>query len=160
MNRKSLDSQQKGVGGFFVDLPILILVLAVTAVLITSIYQLYVPVQEEKEKMELNDRCIQLKNEIQNYDKIQAEGQTGEFSIEKLQKVNRSKIKSYLDPGRDYDYSIFFEDIEGEFERSFGSDLPAENDGTTVSTYTAPVSLVNQEEVSRIGGLEVKVWIE
>lgn len=159
--RKRLGSNRKGVGGFFVDLPIIILVLAVTAVLLTSIYHLYVPVQEEKDKMELNDRCIHLKEKIQNYNEILADERTGEFSVKKLEKINETDVESYLGASDDYDYNISFEELEGDFDRSFGSDLPSENEksGATVKTYTVPVSLVHRNDVSSIGGLEVKVWM-
>lgn len=160
MQRKRLGSNRKGVGGFFVDLPIIILVLAVIAVLLTSIYHLYVPVKEEKDKMELNDRCIQLNKKIQNYNEILADERKGEFSVKKLEKINETDVESYLGASDDYEYNIYFEELEGDFDRSFGSVLPGKNNesGSTVKTYTVPVSLVHRNDISSIGSLEVKVW--
>ncbi|MFP4141720.1 MAG: hypothetical protein ACLFSM_06195 [Thermoplasmata archaeon] len=158
MGRKRLDSNRKGVGGFFVDLPIVVLVLAVTAVLTTSFYQLYLPRQEEKEESELSERCVQLKDEIQSFREILTDENGEKFSIEKLEKINETEVESYLGSRAGCEYSIYFEDLEGKFNRSFGSDPPDRND-STIKTYTAPVSLVDRDGISSLGRLEVKVWV-
>ncbi len=143
-----------------IDLPILLLVLAVTAVFITSIYHAHVPLSDEREAMGLNEECIYLKNKLQNFEDIQADEKPVGFSLESLERLEEEKVESFIGYRSDHEYWILIEKYDGEFEKSFGSQPPGENEDRdlTVSTYTTPISLVDQQGVSQIGRLEVKVW--
>jgi len=157
MRRNSLARQKDGVGGFFLDIPLFILVLVVLTIFTTSLYHLSDSNRKEETRMELEDKTIGLKNDIQDYEKILFERENT-FSIEKLERIEDETIEEELLSHENYRSNVSFHDHERGFERSFGTDLPDENAERKISTYTTPVSMICPNGVDEIGTIEVRVW--
>ncbi|MFW6064527.1 MAG: hypothetical protein ACOC8Y_03015 [Candidatus Natronoplasma sp.] len=147
-----------GIGGFFLDIPVLLLIILVVMVFTTSFYQVYIPIQEEKDRMAQDRICIEVKNSLQNYQKILAE-ENEKFSMEKLEVLEEERLRSHLKLEADYDYNISFEVLESEEVWYFGQNVRKDdNSESGISSYRTPVSLVDEAGISHLGKLEVNVW--
>lgn len=156
--RRKIEDDEKGVAGFFFDLPVLVLIIAVVLVFITSLHQLYLPMEESNKDLEQNRICLQVKDKIQNYPKILKYGENGEFSIEKLNSIKNETIDSYLEVGQDHAYRLDFENLENGKRWVFGKKTSETSSDIERDSYTIPVSLVDNNDRSYIGKLEVNVW--
>jgi len=158
MLRGNIKEDQKAVGGFFFDTPVLLLIILVVMVFTTSLYQVYVPIQEEKDRMAQDRKCIEVKNSVQNYHQILDE-ENEKFSMEKLEVLEEERLRSHLKLEGDYDYNISFEGLEDDEVWYFGQNLQNdENSESGISSYRIPVSLVDEAGISHLGKLEVNVW--
>jgi len=156
MLRLKIKNDRKGIGGFFFDIPVLLLMIVVITVFTTSLYQVYVPIQEERKRLTQDRTCIDLKNTVQNYQEILV---NDEFSMEKLEILDEERLESYLNLDQDYDYNISFKPLEGDRSWSFGDDPDQEeNSEVGISSYQTPVSLVDEGGSSHISKLRVSVW--
>jgi len=156
--RLKIKKDRKGIGGFFFDIPVLLLIILVITVFTTSLYQVYVPIQEERKRMAQDRTCIELKNSVQNYQKIHAEGNE-KFSIEKLEVLDEERLESHLKLGPNYDYNISFNVLGRDGSWSFGEDQANEEISEVgISSYQTPVLLVDEGGSSHISKLRVSVW--
>jgi len=159
MLRGKIKDDRKGIGGFFFDIPVLLLIIVVITVLTTSLYQVYVPIQEERDRIDQDRACVDLKNSLQNYQEIRAE-ENEKFSMEKLGSLEEERLESYLELEKNYDYNISFEILESDEVWSFGYDKNRveENSEVGISSYRIPISLVDEGGCSHLGKLRVSVW--
>jgi len=158
MLKRTMKNDNKGIGGFFFDLPVLLLIIVFITVFTTSLYQVYLPIQEERERIEQNRVCIDLKNSVLNYPEILTED-NGRFSIEKIETLEEERLESHLGLEEDYNYNILFQVLESDESWSYGHELPHEEKlEVGVSSYQIPVSLVDEGGSSSLGRLRVSVW--
>ncbi len=158
MLRGKIKDDQKGIGGFFFDTPVLLLIIVVIMIFTTSLYQVYVPIQKEKDRIAQDRTCIALKNNLQNYPQILDES-SEKFSIEKLDSLEKENLNSYLKLDSDYSYNISFELLESSERWFFGNDPTSEeNSEVGISSYQIPTHMVDEGGFSHLGKLKVSVW--
>ncbi len=156
--RVEIKNDKKGIGGFFFDIPVLLLIIVVITVFTTSLYQVYVPIQEERKKIAQDRTCLEVKNTVQSYKEIHAEG-NDKFSMEKLEVLDEERLESHLKLESGYDYNISFKVLERNGSWSFGDDPSnEENSEIGISSYRTPVLLVDEGGSSHISKLRVSVW--
>ncbi len=156
---RNIKKDQKGIAGFFFDTPVLLLIIVLLFAFTTSLYQMYVPIQEEKDRIAQDRRCLEIKNRVQDYDQI-LHDEKDKFSMRKLEALEEEKLESQIRSGEDYRYNLTFEVLESEKSWSFGENLTREeiNSESGVSSYRTPVSLVDEGRSSHLGKLKVNVW--
>ena len=156
--RAKIKNDRKGIGGFFFDIPVLLVIIVVITVFTTSIYQVYVPIREERKRITQDRTCIELKNSVQNYQEIHAEGKE-KFSMEKLEVLDEERLESHLKLDPNYDYNISLNVLERDESWSFGENAAKEEiSEVDLSSYQTPVLLVDEGGSSHISKLRVSVW--
>ncbi len=159
--REGIKNNSKGVAGFFLDGPILVLVIVIITVLIAMLSQAYIQYQRESERAELDRYCLDLKREIQRHPEMVVESenkeQRGEFSIEKLDELTDQNLTENLDVDPKYDFIVFINHTESEHEWTFGSSSDVE-EASYKSSYRGPVLLSGEDSSTNLGELRVVVW--
>ncbi|MEF8873655.1 MAG: hypothetical protein V5A88_03165 [Candidatus Thermoplasmatota archaeon] len=159
--REGLDSNRRGVAGFFLDGPILVLIIVTVTVLLAIFSQAYLQYERESERAELDSYCLDLKREIQRHPEMVAENenyrQRGEFSIEKLNRLTNQTLIEELDIDRNYDFKIHVNDTRSDQVWIFGS-ADNEEEPPSKSSYSSPILLSGENTEPKIGELRVIVW--
>ncbi len=158
--KKRLKEDKKGIAGFFLDGPVLLVVILIITVFIAMVSQSFLDYRREIQRAELDEMCLDLKREIQEHPEIVKEEKnrlmTGQFSTEKLNDLDHETLLEHLSFDTNYFFSVTINDTESEDRWVFGNTY--ENDRSYVSSYTGPVLLVDGTADIRIGELGVKVW--
>ncbi len=160
MKRKRFDD--KGVAGFFEDLPSFMIIVIALGVLISSIFYSslhYIEAWEENDKYEA---CMELLEGLENYDKLLVVGGhtaqpiSGFFSLEKLENMNTTVLKKAL--RSEYEYTVIIKDLENSSQSwSFG-DEPSPNEKLEkVSMFTTIVLKIEGDE-PHLARLKVTLW--
>ncbi len=153
--KRKLEEDKEGVAGFFLDLPVLVLVIVVIMAFIGSLYRLSPIIGDEDEGLQQSQICLRVKEKVQNYPKLLKEG---DFSIKKLNALDNKTLKSYLDLSSEYAYHLYFEKLENGKRWIFGREVSEAGPGVDMDSYKIPIDLVDSEGHSHLGKLEVMVW--
>ncbi len=159
---KIIQKDQKAVAGFFLDGPILLVVILIITIMIAIISQAYLAHRENLQRKELDKRCLDLKREVQTHPELVIEkenrSENRQFCIEKLEGLDSQEFSENITNDFDLAYQITIEDEREEKEWKFTSEEPKNSD--IKSSFEGPILLVEGEENEEVyvGILKVVVW--
>ncbi len=162
--KRNIKDQQKGIAGFFLDVPVLLFVMIAITIFTAFFSQTYIRYQEESEIAEREEICLDIKRGLRGFPRILEESedgvQRGRFSADKLDGLENETLESYLNVGDSHAYKVVIENTVGEDTWVFGnmdSDTGSA-DRESISSYQIPILLVAEAEQPVVGILRVMVW--
>jgi hypothetical protein len=158
MKRRFCD---KGAAGIFEDLPAFLVVLIALGIFIASIFFSTVNYIKTWEYNERYEECLELLEALKQYDgllitgKATSQPMTGVYSIQKLNDMNSSVMRT--DILSEHHYNISIVSLKDKsLNWKFGDEL--ESEGTERTTmFTTIIIEVNQNEL-HTGHLRVTIW--
>ncbi|MBS3816956.1 MAG: hypothetical protein KGY76_05275 [Candidatus Thermoplasmatota archaeon] len=161
MNR-DIGDDRKGVAGFFLDVPILLLMIVTITVFLALFSRAYLVHQSEVNKEEQDQVCLTIKRKIQVYPEMMKEDeggiQQGPFAIEKLNVLSNETLDTYLGVEDKYLYNIMIETTRENETWVFGKDHDGSTEEQKMSSYQVPVTLIDEDGRSHLGRFRVTVW--
>lgn len=159
---KRIKEDENGVAGFFLDLPVIMLISIVILLFISTTSNLYFTYEEETKERKLEDVCLNLHEEVEICPDILWEDNNGlkyrHFSIQKLENFNKSRFKDELNIRSSYSYNITIKKLDGTYKYVIGEKIPDSYRGD-VSTYKSPITLHNTSNGNEyIGSMSTMVW--
>lgn len=150
-----------GVAGFFEDLPSFIVILIALGVFISSLFYSSADYIRAAESIEEHESCRELLRGLRNYDKLLVTGSysmkpvNGLYSLEKLNQMNTTTMKTDL--RSKYEYNVSIADLaNSSLGWSFGDEVPSDRiNKLTMFTTTAIEIRDNEVHTAR---LKVTVW--
>lgn len=160
---RRIKKDEKGVAGFFLDLPVIMLISIIILLFISTTTDMYFTYEEETKERKLEDVCLNLHEEVEICPDILWEDKDGlkyrHFSIQKLQSFNRSKLKNELNIGSSVSYNITIKKLDGTYKYVIGEKIPDSYRGD-VSTYKSPITLHDSSNGDEyIGSMSTMVWV-
>ncbi len=154
---------EKGVAGFFLDLPVLLIVILGLTLFIVTFTNLYFVYIDEVENQQKYKSAIDLHQDVQMYDKLlyEFEGgfEIGHFSIDRLENMDNETFEEDITTDTRYNYSVYIRNHERSEEWEFVNgeyDIPERRD---LNYFTSAVTLIGEGEEDRyIGQLTVILW--
>jgi len=151
----------KGVAGFFLDLPVLLVIILAMTLFIMTFTNAYFDYRDEIENMKKYENTIDLHRSIQMYDELQYEYEDGfklgHFCMEKLGSMDSETIKKDITTDSRYDFSVIIRNYGGEENWTFVNEDIPERAETYI--FYSPVTLVGDTEYDNyIGQLTVILW--
>ena len=159
---RRIKSDDKGVAGFFLDLPVFLMICVILLLFISTASNLYFKYEEVNTEREMEDACLSLNRQVEMYERILYEGEEGleyrHFDVCKLEVMDRSELESELDVPLYLSYNITIK-VRGEgYIYCIGKEIPGSYKGD-VSSYTSPVTVHDSSSGDEfIGSLSVMVW--
>ncbi|MFP3871729.1 MAG: hypothetical protein ACLFVL_02480 [Candidatus Aenigmatarchaeota archaeon] len=159
--QRRFSGDERGVAGFFLDGPVLLLVIITITVFIAILSQAYLAHREAVERERLDDLCLDLKRQVQRHPEMVAEEEnrtrSGELSVKKLNELDNQTLIEELDLNGGYDFRIIVNDTGSRDTWVFGNER-RELEGSEVTSYRGPILLISETGDTRIGELRVIVW--
>ncbi len=154
---RDIKEDQKGVAGFFLDVPVLLIIILTIVVFSVTIHNVYISNEEEKNNAELDDISLQIKDDLYEYE-VLYDLEAQKISTEKLSELEDEELETYLNVRKEHMYNIEINTIEGEEAWNFGAEIPVQNSEKKISTYRSPISIIGGEGRTYLGKLVVSVW--
>ncbi len=160
--KRDLKDEQSGIAGFFLDVPVLLLVMIAITVFTAFFSQVYMRYEDQDERAEIDETCLEIKRDLKRYPEILQETEDGHrrgrFSVDKLEMLDNETLGSYLNVAEDRSFNVEIEDIEDEEIWIFGNEDRDELSSEDRSSYSIPILLVVEAEQPVVGRLSVIVW--
>lgn len=153
--RDSLVKDNSAVAGFFLDIPVLLILILIIFSSLTFFY-LNFERRDTGEEERLASECLRVKNEIQTHPKFISEYDTEKFDLEKIQAIEN--LEEHIDLRDQFDYRVRFSIEERDLEVSLGTAIVEEDNPRRVDSYNVPVNVVDDSGNTALALLEVKVW--
>ena len=159
---RRIKKDRKGVAGFFLDLPVIMLISIIILLFISTTSHIYFTYEEETKERKLEDVCLNLHEEAEICPDILWEDNNGlkyrHFSIQKLDNFNKSKFENKLNIRSSFSYNITIKKLDGTYKYVIGEKIPDSYRGD-VSTYISPITLHDSSNGNEyIGSMSTMVW--
>lgn len=158
MNR--LKNNQKGVAGFFEDLPTLIVVLLATALFISSLLNTVITFSEYKENEYMRDSLNRFVEEIRGWDHLVLE-EEGQFIGDRVTGLDRYKLeKAFNTSVRGHQYRVVFDD-RSSYPQQFNNIVETQEPPRYANIYTKSTTVTIVDEIGNehLSVMIVSIWI-
>ena len=153
-----MEIDRKGIAGFFIDIPALIVIIIGLSIFTASIYQAHLSYAEEKGEEHMIDDLDNFIKNFRNYDYISES--EGVYRIENLRTLNSTILEKEYSPAKlEFHYKIEIIDdsnYNSKYYFSFQSDgLPKNQD---IYSLKSPIILKEDTGISHLSTLRISIW--
>lgn len=160
-----LPKDKNGVGGFFEDIPsMMVITISITVFMISAIYS-YGIYMNSIEEADFSNDAYEIMQHIRSYDKLLINGTyTGEptegrFDYYKLNEMTTKQLQT--DFSRQYKYNIIVVDLEPTKEQTksswkFGEETPSGK--VSKNNFETTITIKIRDNEFHLGILKVEVW--
>ncbi len=149
---------RRGVAGFFVDIPALLLILVGISIFTASLYHSHTSYLERREEEALKEELDRFVENLRGYRYLA--GSPGVFIAGRVERVNRSILnESYHPTTLGFRYSLEIEDNSG-YEKDYSREINTERIPSSRDVYVKSTSIIIKEYNGRnhLAELRVSIW--
>ncbi len=156
-NRKNISLDNKGVGGFFTDIPALIVIIIGLSIFTVSAYNFHNEYVQKKYNDGIEENLDSFMDNIRNYDYI-AESD-GVFYASNVQRLNSTTIKKDFNPNSlGFNYKIEIIDTSG-YEQRYDKSIETETVPSNKDVYIDSSSItIRSSSTYHLGKLKISIW--
>ncbi len=163
MIKRDIDRENIGVAGFFLDIPVFMIIIISLSLFFLAFANNYSAYNEAIDEQERYKNTVDLHRQVMIYRNIRDDetSRAGHFCIEKLDDIEEEQVLEDITTEGRYDYSItidIHDDHDGEWE--FKTEEAPERK-LEINYFSTPVTIIERdegEEKRYIGKLLVILW--
>ncbi len=163
--KRNIKTDKDGVAGFFLDIPVLLVIIIGLTLFILTFTNLYFAYVDEVENIEMYNSSVDVHRKIQMYEEIlyeyEGETRTGNLCVDKLDDIGNETFEEDITTDTRYDYAVFIDSHQSDHNWTFvngDEDIP---DRTDLNIFSSPVTLVERRDEGQekyMGELTVVLW--
>jgi len=150
----------KGVAGFFEDIPVLIVVVISIGMFIVSVVHVYANYAAQQDALRMYEDCREFTQAIRTYDSLMYQSQEGMFDVQKMETLANETLEyDFNRTSLGFDYQILIRDVSDypkPIVRAFGA-LHIPRDVSKI-TITSSINIRVSSEEIHAAQLIVTIW--
>ncbi|MFW6072231.1 MAG: hypothetical protein ACOC6U_01885 [Thermoplasmatota archaeon] len=155
--RKKVSKNRKGIGGFFTDVPALIVIIIGLSIFTVSIYNFQSNYVEKKYQEGMEEDLKSFMKDIRNYDYISESD--GVFYASNLQDLNSTRIREdYIPNSLGFDYKIEVID-NSDYTHKYNKTIKTGTVPSDMDVYVDSTSItIKDYSQYHLGKLKIYIW--
>ncbi len=148
----------KGVAGFYVDIPALLAIIVGISIFTFTIYSAHISYEERRETSEMYDELDSFMKQFRRDEYLCSD--TGEFEGDKINLLNLSLLEElYPRDELGFHYKITFQDNSG-YDNDYTTSFQTTNIPRDKSVYTkrSSVVIVEENSIKHLSELRISIW--
>ncbi len=156
---RTLGDDEKGIAGFFEDLPTLLIVLVATTLFLSTMLNTVMTYRDYKETQYIREDLNQFIEEIRNWNYLVLE-ERGQFAGDRVSSLDADRMKKEFNTtALGYNYRVFIED-RSDYPRQFDKTIHTEEIPDEVEIYSRSsfVTVVDERGNEHLCEMVVSIW--
>lgn len=148
----------EGIGGFFEDLPALMIVLIATSIFIVSMISTVMTYQKYTEKVYLQNNLDRFVNEMRNFGFLTLDEIEGRFYGERVNTLNEKNITdNFPSLTRNFNFSVIIDD-RSSYKIKYETHVNEIPKDTEVFSESTSITIVDSMGNEHLGKMIISIW--
>ncbi|UCG68759.1 MAG: hypothetical protein JSV09_13285 [Thermoplasmata archaeon] len=161
MPHRPLHQEDEGIGGFFEDIPTLIIVILGFGIFLLSIVNAFVGYQAQQDNFRMHRECVEFTEALMAYEELTYESTKGIIDGDKFLIISEDDLKQDFNPASlGFDYRIIIKDVSDyENSNTYIKSFQTSSPPARLSKYSVTSSIVIRVNGNYHGAqLIVTIW--